>query len=73
MSEDNDPEADFWLHVGNAQNAIEDFNNFDPDGTETGRDKIFQITVDANEAAIDLIEYVVENKDKLLEKMKGDA
>ena len=62
---------EFWLYLGNAYNAGEDVDHFDPDGTEAGRDKLFQITVDANEAAIELIEYVAKHKEKLLEKLKG--
>ena len=72
MSEDNDPEADFWLHVGNAHNASEDVDRFDPDGSEVAAARFHEMVGKANEAAIELIEYVVKHKDSLLEKLKGD-
>jgi hypothetical protein len=71
MTQDNDPEADFWLHVGNAQASIEEFNNFDPNGTDEGRAKLMKIAGECNEAAVTLIEYIAEHKDQLLEKLKG--
>lgn len=73
MTQDNDPEADFWLHVGNAQDAIEEFNNFDPDGSEAGNTKLFQLVGETREAAVTLIEYISEHKDQLLVKLKGAA
>lgn len=74
MSEDNDPEADFWLHVGNAFEAGEDVDNFDIESEEpTSAVKFHELVGKANEAAVELIEYVLEHKEKLLEKLKGEG
>lgn len=74
MSEDNDPEADFWLHVADAHNAGEDVDHFDlrsEDPASTARSH--ELVGAANEAAVELIEYVAKHKDKLLQKLKGDT
>lgn len=74
MTEDNDPEADFWIYVADAHNAGEDVDNFDlrsEDPASTAR--FHELVGAANEAAVELIEYVVKHKEKLLEKLKGEA
>lgn len=72
MSEDN-PLPDFWLRVAESHLASEDVDNFDPDGTEQSNVRLYEMVGVCNEAAINLIEYVVEHKDELLENLKGAA
>jgi hypothetical protein len=69
----DNPLPDFWLHVGNAFEAGEDVDNFDPDGSEKDDMKLIELTGKANEAAVELIEFISEHKGKLLEKLKGEG
>jgi hypothetical protein len=74
VTQDNDPEADFWLHVGNAFEAGEDVDIFDLHSEDpASAAKFHELTGKANEAAVELIEYIFEHKDQLLEKLKGEG
>lgn len=70
----DNPLPDFWLHLGNAFEASDDADNFDLiSEAPASAAKFHELTGKANEAAVELIEYVAEHKDQLLQKLKGDA